>query len=69
MGLDRLKAAHAARKMVPRDVAPALLAGWQTGGLLRQAKADPDRVAAGQLRLSEFARRGGLVWVAFRGVI
>jgi phytoene/squalene synthetase len=69
MGLERLKTARAARKTVPRGVAPALLAGWQTEELLRLAKADPDRVTAGELRLSEFSRRGGLVWAAFRGVI
>ena len=66
IGLDRLRAARAARKAVPRDIDPALLAGWQTEGLLRQALAKPDRVAAGGLGLSEFARRGGLAWAAFR---
>ena len=69
MGIDRLIAARRARRSVPRDVAPALLAGWQTERLLRQAKTAPDRVAAGQLKLSEFARRGSLVWAAFRGPI
>ena len=69
MGLERLKIARAARKSVPRGITPALLAGWQTKGLLRQAKVNPDRVAAGQLQLSEFARRGGLIRAAFIGVI
>ena len=67
MGLQRLNTARAGRKAVPKAVTPALLAGWQTGRLLRMAAAEPDRVAANTLRLSEFSRRGGLVWAAFRG--
>jgi 15-cis-phytoene synthase len=65
--LERLAAARAARKTVPKGVAPALLAGWQTEGILRQIVADPDAVAEGRLALSEFARRGGLLWQAFTG--
>ena len=46
---------------------PALLAGWQTSALLRQVQADPMVVAQGRMGLSEFARRGRLVWQAFTG--
>lgn len=61
LGLDWLAQARAARATVPRAVAPALLAGWQAPGRLR-------RLAAGEpAQLSEFARRGGLMWQAFTG--
>ncbi|HEX9857195.1 MAG TPA: squalene/phytoene synthase family protein [Paracoccaceae bacterium] len=66
-GLARLRKARAARASLPRDARPALLAGWQTAGLLRLAARDPFRVAEGRLRLSEFARRGGLLWAALTG--
>ncbi len=66
-GLERLAAARAARRTVPRAAAPALLAGWQAGGLLRQALREPARVAAGELALSGFARDGGLMWQALTG--
>jgi phytoene/squalene synthetase len=60
-GLDRLAAARRARKTVPKAVAPALLAGWQTEALLRRA-------TAGQgLTLPEAGKRGRLLWQAFTG--
>lgn len=67
MGLDRLAAARAGRKAVPMEVAPALLAGWQAGAILAQVRADPAAVLEGRLGLSEFSRRGRLVWQAFSG--
>jgi phytoene/squalene synthetase len=69
MGLERLKRARAGRKTIPRAVFPALLAGWQTGGILRLAATDPARVEDGRLALSEFARRGGLIRAALTGRI
>jgi 15-cis-phytoene synthase len=66
-GLSRLAEARAARKTVPKDIAPALLAGWQAEPILRQALADPERVAQGTLGLSEFSRRGRLILQAFTG--
>ena len=66
-GLARLDKARVARVTVPRAAMPALLAGWQAGGLLRQVAADPRVVANGRMGLSEFAKRGGLVWQAFTG--
>ena len=60
-GLARLKAA---RGRVP---AAAALAAWQVQGLLGQVVKDPLVVAEGRMGLSEFARRGGLLWAAFTG--
>jgi len=66
-GLARLAEARAGRAQVPAAVAPALLAGWQAGGLLSLAARDPAAVEDGRLALSEFARRGGLLWQAISG--
>lgn len=63
-GLARLSAARSARGSVPKAVAPALLAGWQTEAVLRRAAISPGAVAAGTLGLSEFRRRGLLLWQA-----
>ena len=62
IGLQRLAEAHKARKTVPKEVAPALLAGWQAEGLLRQA-------LAGQSppELPEAQKRWRLLWQAFTG--
>ncbi len=46
---------------------PALLAGWQTEALLRSVARDPGIVARGEMALSEFSRRGSLVWQAVTG--
>lgn len=59
-GLDKLALARKGRKAVPKDVAPALLAGWQTEALLKQVLAAPSSPA----QLSEFKRRGKLLWQA-----
>ncbi|MBN8633585.1 MAG: phytoene synthase, partial [Rhodobacterales bacterium] len=61
-GLEKLAAARKARKSVPKDVAPALLAGWQTEAVLRQ-------VLAGRSspELSEARKRWALLWQAFTG--
>jgi phytoene synthase len=59
-GLEKLVCARKARKAVPRAIAPALLAGWQTEGLLRQAlngETSPE--------LSEASQRWQLLWQAF----
>lgn len=62
LGLERLAAARRARRTVPKEVFPALLPGWQTERLLHQALAG--NPAPG---LSEFQRRGLLLWQAFSG--
>ena len=63
-GLQRLAAARRGRHLLPNAAA---LAGWQTERLLRQVAADPIAVAEGRMGLSEFAKRGGLVWQAVTG--
>ncbi len=65
-GLNHLAIARAQRgEMGP--AAPVALVGWQAGGLLAMAVQNPGRVVEGTLRLSEFRRRGGLLWAAFSG--
>jgi 15-cis-phytoene synthase len=62
LGLEKLAVARKGRRAVPRDVAPALLAGWQTEGLLRQALAGH---AAPQL--PEVTKRWQLLWQTVSG--
>ena len=62
-GLKKLALARAGRKTVPKAAAPALLAGWQAEGLLRQAVGE----RSSSLQLTEFQRRGRLLWQAFSG--
>ena len=64
-GLARL--ARARRAGVPNVAVPALWAGWQTRGLLALVQREPGRVAAGVVQLTEFRRRGGLLWCALTG--
>ncbi len=62
IGLERLTMARKARKTVPKDVSPALLAGWQAEGVLRQTLAgqsSPD--------LPEMRKRWLLLWQAATG--
>lgn len=66
-GLDRLERARSASHRIPRRARPALLAGWQTAPLLQQAARDPAAVRAGLLHLSDFERRGRLLWQAVTG--
>lgn len=58
------KLAEARRGAVPKASA---LAAWQAKGLLMQVQVDPMVVAEGRMGLSEFARRGGLLWAALSG--
>ena len=60
-GLRRLRAAKG------RVPVAAALAAWQARGLLAQVAREPRVVADGAMGLSEFARRGGLLWAAFTG--
>ena len=61
-GLEKLAQARKGRKAVSKEIAPALLAGWQTEALLRQ-------VVAGRSspELSEAGKRWGLLWQALTG--
>ncbi len=65
-GLNHLAIARRQRATFGRAF-PAALAGWQAGPLLRQAYDNPTRVAEGTLALSEFTRRGALVWMGLTG--
>jgi 15-cis-phytoene synthase len=62
-GLAKLAEARQVRKAVPKEVTPALLAGWQTETLLKQVLATQTSSA----QLSEFKRRGLLLWQAMTG--
>jgi phytoene/squalene synthetase len=62
-GLSRL--AQARKTGIDRAASPALLAGWQARSLLTLAAREPGRVGEGSLQLSEFTRRGRLLWQAF----
>lgn len=66
-GLSRIARARRSRHGVPTDAAPALYAGWQAAPLLRQAAAEPRRVAEGTLGLSEFSRRARLLGLGLTG--
>lgn len=66
-GLARLASARAARHSLAPQARDALLPGWQAGALLAQAARDPAAVAEGRLGLSEFRRRGGLLWQSLSG--
>ena len=61
--LAKLATARQARPLVPKEVAPAFLSGWQAESLLRQM------VATGRcdVRLSEFQRRWRMLWQATTG--
>mgnify|MGYP006179354677 CR=1 FL=1 len=63
-GLARIAQARAERRRIPKA---AVLTGWQAQGLLRQVAANPAIVARNEMGLSEFARRGGLVWQSMTG--
>ncbi len=65
--LEKLADARAGRKLVSKAVCPALLAGWQTDAVLRLAVADPSAIEQGGLLLSEFRRRGLLLWQVSTG--
>ena len=67
VGLAALALARAKRDRVPRAAAPALLAGWQAGRVLRQAAADPAAAEAGRLTASEFRARASLAARALSG--
>lgn len=65
-GLNHLAIARAQRPAMGA-AAPVALVAWQAGGLLAQVVENPARVAEGKLALSEFRRRGGLLWSALTG--
>ncbi len=66
-GLDRIARARRSRYGLDPRAAPALYPGWQAAPILRQAAADPGRVPAGTLRLSEFRKRAGVLALSLTG--
>lgn len=66
-GLRQLALARKDRATTPSALTPVLLTGWRAGTLLAQAQRHPDRVLAGTLGQSEFARRGSLILRAVSG--
>jgi phytoene/squalene synthetase len=68
-GLSALDLARAGQGAIPRAARAALLPGWQARGLLAQAAREPGRVRDGRLGLSEFRRRGGLLWRSLTGAV
>jgi phytoene synthase len=65
-GLRCIATARASRAQVGA-ARPALLSGWQAEALLRCVVRDPGLVGRGELAVSEFARRGRLLWTAVSG--
>jgi phytoene synthase len=61
--MDKLAAARQARKSVPKEISPALLVGWQAEAVLKEVLADPSSTP----QLSEFKRRGLLLWQVMSG--
>ena len=64
-GLDRLTQARKAT--IDAKAKPALLAAWQTEGVLKQALKDPSAVGDGRLGLSAFQKSARLAWQAATG--
>lgn len=62
-GLVRL----GSRRGLRRRIAPALWPAWQAGDILALAQAEPERVEDGTLAVTEFRKRGGLLWRAITG--
>lgn len=54
------------RARPPRAARSALLASWRARGILKRARAMPERVALGTLAGSEFMRRMGLAWARIK---
>lgn len=65
--LDRLALARQRRFAISPSARPAVLAAWQAQPLLKLARAHPDRVADGTVRLPSLRKRARLAWVAAIG--
>ena len=59
--LTRLQAGRKARAKVSKVAGQALFASWQAEAILKQAAAEPHRVAEGTLGQSDFAKKAGLL--------
>ncbi|MEX0281486.1 MAG: squalene/phytoene synthase family protein [Arenibacterium sp.] len=67
MGLERLQRARAGRARISSRARPALLAAWQAGAILTQARKHPGAVAEGLLGQSPFRKRLGLIFQTATG--
>lgn len=67
-GLIRVNEARKSASTISRTARPALLAGWQAEAVLKLAARDPQAVADDRLHLSEFKKRGTLLWQATTGL-
>ena len=67
LGLEHLARARTARADIPKSVRPAMLALWQTPGILRAAQTAPARVAQGALAPSPASSRLSLMMCATMG--
>lgn len=66
-GFDRLVKSRQRRADLSKAAQPLTLAAWQAGPILKQAKADPRRVANGTLGMSDAYRTLRLMWQAGTG--
>lgn len=65
--LARLKSGKAGQGAIAKPARPAVFSFWRAEAVLKAARAEPARVAAGTLAESEFARRGRLLRVSLTG--
>ncbi|MBT0956981.1 squalene/phytoene synthase family protein [Alphaproteobacteria bacterium KMM 3653] len=66
-GQGLLRAARAARRDVPKAVAPALWAGWRADQTLKLAARVPRLVQEGGLEVSPARKQLGLIWASMAG--
>ena len=66
-GRDRIATARQNRAALPKGARAALWTGASADRLLALAAREPGRVAAGSLEVSDFHRRGALLWRALTG--
>lgn len=63
-----LAALHKSRSLgIAKPLRPAMLSGWKTERLLRQAYKNPQSVADGTLGLSDFSKKSSLMWKTLSG--
>ena len=68
-GLDRLSRARGGWRDVPAAARPAGLAAWQAGAILRKVQRAPQKVAQGEVALSEAGKRWRLIRASALGKV
>lgn len=66
-GRARIARARSGARTVPKGARPALWTAPHADAVLRQAEADPTRIAAGSLGVSPFRKSAALLWNAATG--